>query len=370
VVIPDPALQAMLRGILGKPVDPITLYDIRNLQYLYDANLGIASIDGLQPAINVGYADFSDNFIHDASPMANWSTLQTLILDNNPLGNIAFASTLPQLAVLSLRNTGIRDVSPLAVETNLTFLDVSYDAITNAGSLAGATSLEVLDLDGTGIQDLSFVTNLPQLQSISFAHDEVRDLRPLLGLKNLVSVDLQDNGLDFSPGSSNAVVLAALEAAGVYIPQLAQTSSPFILSGSPWLYASNQLAIAFTCYPGRTYTLQASTNLVQWTSLAVLTNASFTNCFTNIPQGNFPRRFFRIAVIAAPPPLTLGVPVRNLNGTMSIAAFGVTKTSVLQTSSNLLQWTSVATNTATNSVIFIDASPGNGMRRFYRLWVP
>src|SRR5581483_1365195 len=137
VVIPDPALQAMLRGILGKPVDPITLYDIRNLQYLYDANLGIASIDGLQPAINVGYADFSDNFIHDASPMANWSTLQTLILDNNPLGNIAFASTLPQLAVLSLRNTGIRDVSPLAVETNLTFLDVSYDAITNAGSLAG-----------------------------------------------------------------------------------------------------------------------------------------------------------------------------------------------------------------------------------------
>jgi hypothetical protein len=371
VTVPDPALNAMLRGILDKPTAPITLYDIRNLQYLYSGGLGISNLDGLQAAINVGYADLSNNRIQDPSIISNWTGLQTLILDNNPLVNINFISSLPQLGVLSLRSAGVKNVAPLAGETNLTFLDLSYDPITNANFLADDASLEVLDLDGTGIRSLSFVTSLQHLESISFAHDEISDLTPLLGLADLVSVDLGDNQMSFIPGTPNASVLATLQAEGVYIPQLSQQAEqPTILPGSPYLFGSNLLSIRFTGYVGRTYTLQDSTNMVQWGNVTVTSGTGLTNCFTNVPQGSLNRRFFRIAVIPPPPPLTLGIPFQNADGSYTIPAYGVTRTSVLQASSNLLQWSSIATNSSTNNVIFVDLGATNVSRRFYRLWLP
>jgi len=371
VNVPDPALNAMLRDILGKPTGSITLYDIRNLQYLYSSGKGITNLDGLQAAINVGYADLSNNRIHDGSIISNWTGLQTLILDNNPLSDINFISNLPQLGILSLRNTGIKNAAALAGETNLTFLDLSYDPITTANFLTGDTNLEVLDLDGTGIKDLSFVASLPKLESISFAHDEVSDLSPLLRLPDLIAIDLQDNGLYFNPGTPNASVLAALQAEGVYIPQLSQQPGrPVILPGSPYLLGSNLLSISFIGYAGRTYTLQDSTNMAHWGNVTATIGTGLTNCFTNVPQGALLQRFFRVAVFPPPPPLTLGVPVRNLDGSYTIPAFGVTRTSVLQVSSNLLQWSSIATNSSTNNVIFVDLSATNVARRFYRLWLP
>jgi Leucine-rich repeat (LRR) protein len=370
VVLPDPALYAFVWGILGDPPGPITLYDIRNLQYLYSGGLGITNLDGLQAAINVGYADLSNNRIRDGSIVSNWIGLQTLILDNNPLTNINFISSLPQLGILSLRNTGIKNAAPLAGETNLTFLDLSYDPITNANFLANDTNLEVLDLDGTGIKDLSFVTSLPRLESISFAHDEVIDLSPLLALPDLISINLEDNGLYFFPGTPNASVLAALQAAGVYIAPSSQPEQPVILPGSPYLFGSNLLSILFTGYAGRSYTLQDSTNMLQWGNVTITTGTGLTNCFTNVPQGPLSFRFFRIAVIAPPPPLSLGIPVLNPDGSYKIPAFGVTRTSVLQVSSNLLHWSSIATNSSTSNVFFIDLGATNVSRRFYRLWLP
>lgn len=68
---------------------------------------------------------------------------------------------------------------------------------------------------------------------------------------------------------------------------------------SPVQPFTNQFTVAFTCEPGRTYTLQASTNLTHWDDVCFTTNEG-----TNTRAGylgdvffrNYQRRFYRIKI--------------------------------------------------------------------------
>jgi hypothetical protein len=60
--------------------------------------------------------------------------------------------------------------------------------------------------------------------------------------------------------------------------------------GTPWISSSNQIQFDMTGVPGLVYTVQASTNLLDWVSL--VTNVSpFT--FHDSASGNFSRRYYR-----------------------------------------------------------------------------
>ena len=55
----------------------------------------------------------------------------------------------------------------------------------------------------------------------------------------------------------------------------------------------NQFRFTLHGEAGRSYTLQASTNLMNWTALTNFVSATGTNQFTDATAANFPRRFYR-----------------------------------------------------------------------------
>jgi hypothetical protein len=87
----------------------------------------------------------------------------------------------------------------------------------------------------------------------------------------------------FEPGFNNSVAASAV----------------FVL-GKPMFFTSESFPgngtfqLTFSGVPGNSYVLQASTNLVNWTSLS--TNNAPTNLFKWVDPGasNFPSRFYRV----------------------------------------------------------------------------
>jgi hypothetical protein len=257
----------------------------------------------------------------------------------------------------------------------MVYLDLGDNLITNIGLVTGFRHLGSLDLDGTGLYDISFLANLTYLPAIIISHNEIGDLRPLRSLNSLLYADFSDNGLNLSPGtitgSNNAAVVAKLQSRGVTIPTLDQSSHTSILPGSPYRAFGGNLALDFSTVPGRTYTVQSSTNLTNWTDLAILSSTSPILTYDTSDRGVLKQRFFRINASALPPRMVLGTPLMASNGAVILPVFGVgNQPFVLQTSTNLVQWTSLFTNRALNGSFCINATATNAPRRYYRLKFP
>jgi len=85
----------------------------------------------------------------------------------------------------------------------------------------------------------------------------------------------------FAPGYNNSVAVSAL----FLVQPVAFTSQGF----------TNQIfQLGFTGIPGSNYVLQATTNLVTWTSLATTTAVSNQFNLYDLQATNFPRRFYRV----------------------------------------------------------------------------
>jgi hypothetical protein len=91
--------------------------------------------------------------------------------------------------------------------------------------------------------------------------------------------------------------LQASNAAGaICIRTLAFTATPApprILAAS-LVWTNGQFSFTLQSQAGSAVEIQASTNLVDWTSLATLTNQTGTLPFTDT-DSTFPRRFYRLS---------------------------------------------------------------------------
>jgi internalin A len=372
VTISDPALEAQLRDALGQATGPLTLYDLRSLQSLFASGAGITNLLGLQPAINLQTLDLSANLFFDASILNGLTNLQTLILDGTRLQNFKFVSQLNNLNELSARETGIQNIAALGHKPFLNLLDLSYNLITNVELLTNLTAVSDLTLEACGLHDISFLTNMPALQFLDLANNDIADLRPLLSLSNLISLDVSGNGLDLSPGTTNGTVVAMLESRGVAIPSASQFFQPAILPGSPSRLLAGARTIQFSSIPGRTFTVQASSNLFLWINLGVIGSTASTSSFSDTNAAAVPRRFYRILTGSSPPTMLVGnvSPATGFSANI-IPVFGTgTNRFALDASSDLKHWTALCTNSALNGGIAIDTSATNSPRRFYRLRIP
>jgi hypothetical protein len=102
----------------------------------------------------------------------------------------------------------------------------------------------------------------------------------------------------FTPDVADLYIfrLQASNAAGaICIRTLAFTATPApprILAAS-LVWTNGQFSFTLQSQPGSAVEIQASTNLVDWTSLATLTNETGTLPFTD-PDKTFTRRFYRL----------------------------------------------------------------------------
>ena len=229
VDIPDEALRRYLRAELGREEGELTCADLASLTWLeygFEAEEPVRSLEGLQYAVNLESAQFvADLFepahlIEDLSPLAdltnlksvevvndksldlsslaNLSSLNTLTLSVATLGDLTPIANLKNLEFLNLSspNTdslGISDLSFAANLTELTTLNLAHNQISDLAPLASLTKLESLVLAENQVGDLAPLTNLTQLEQLVLYDNQVADLTPLRNLTSLKSIDLADN---------------------------------------------------------------------------------------------------------------------------------------------------------------------------------
>ncbi len=130
---------------------------------------------------------------------------------------------------------------------------------------------------------------------------------------------------------------------------------------------------AFTMQVGipgaEAYVVQASTNLMDWQPILTNDVPGWLN-FTDFDSTNHPLRFYRMAWPGPAQAPQLSAPgIAGAGGFRVHVAATAGQAWAIQTSSDLVNWTSVFTNQSGGAMDFVDASATNSSRRFYRSWL-
>ena len=160
---------------------------------------------------------------------------------------------------------------------------------------------------------------------------------------------------------------------GWFVENVARVlAPPVILVNDPGFgVRSNQFDFNVSAVPGQVVIIEASTDLANWapiqtnvvTSLALVT-------FTDWQTGLFLHRFYRVRLYQGPlPPPGIGGNPGFQSGKFGFNLGGVAGQSVVvETSTNLLNWTALSTNTLTTAPLyFSDPAPTTSPQRFYRI---
>ena len=196
ITIADAILRGHILAVLGKAAEqPLSAADMAELKSLNLRHAGVASLSGLEHAINLEELDLSFNPLADLSSLAALPALASLDLDGVSLANLAPLSSLTGLSRLSLRDNAIVELAPLAELTGLTRLDLGGNQVANLYPLSGLTELTELWLDGNRISDISALAPLTRLTQLDLSDNRIRYLHALSGMQQLDTLKLAGNGL-------------------------------------------------------------------------------------------------------------------------------------------------------------------------------
>ncbi len=118
---------------------PIYASDLAQLTDLEASNRGIASLNGLEHAVNLRSLNLANNQISSLDPL----TRRTSTRDEDA----GAALGLSRLETLVLDNNRISDLSPLSLLTNHVNLSIDNNHVTLLDSLKALTSLQRLSVD-------------------------------------------------------------------------------------------------------------------------------------------------------------------------------------------------------------------------------
>jgi Leucine-rich repeat (LRR) protein len=137
----------------------------------------------------------SQSNIIDLSELGSLVALSELNLSGNAeLNHTEELSTLIQLHILNLAETGLTELVDLESLTQLTHLQIQHNSITSISSLAGLSQLQVLDASHNAISDVTLLSGLTQLRSLNLASNTITTgVASLTSLTQLTQLDLSDN---------------------------------------------------------------------------------------------------------------------------------------------------------------------------------
>jgi Leucine-rich repeat (LRR) protein len=185
--------------------------------------------------------EWSDTFLSDFDPLWEIPTLVSLALSELPLTN---PPALPQLQTLYMNACGFTDFWFATNCPQLTFLSLTFNSITNVTPLLLLTNLKWCFLGGNHLTDIAPLTN---------------DLHALMYL------DIQQNRLPLTPGSPGRIILTNVQERGIFVYAGGQHYSPRLEFVKAFQSGTNDfLRFRFNADPQVLFTIQLSTNLVQW----------------------------------------------------------------------------------------------------------
>jgi hypothetical protein len=148
-------------------------------------------------------------------------------------------------------------------------------------------------------------------------------------------------------------------------PPLRLSGAGFSTNGGFQLAVNGQI--------GQAYTLQASTNLVDWVSILNFTCTNSPMYVVDSPAKNYGRRFYRLAqgtLLVPVSPIVLGFglpPLWTTNGLSLMLQGPAGSNYTIQTSADLLIWLPITNFMNANSPLyFYDPQAKNYKQRFYR----
>lgn len=224
ITIPDSELMQAVRDALGRPTGDLTCLDMALLTQLDHPDGGIADLQGLQYAVNLGNVSLHNNDVTDVSPLADLTALWFLNLNVNEVTDVGPLRNLVNLTDLHLCCTtgNITDVTPLEGMSNLVWFNISNhdlgndvvwqllgnypdlrgmwisnNDLTDFTPLADWPDLEILQIFGSTISDFTPIAALSQLHTLEIGWSTITDITPLydmtqLGYLNLNSLGLSD----------------------------------------------------------------------------------------------------------------------------------------------------------------------------------
>jgi hypothetical protein len=134
--------------------------------------------------------------------------------------------------------------------------------------------------------------------------------------------------------------------------------------GPVLLLSGGAVQVGVTGLAGQTYLIQASTDLVNWTTLTTLTLTNGTGQFIDSSPANVNQRFYRAVVFSAAQPQLGSVSLLS-GGVVQLGVKGLSgQTYIIEASTNLVIWAPIYTNGG--SFMFTDPNAPNYNRRFYR----
>jgi len=117
------------------------------------------------------------------------------------------------------------------------------------------------------------------------------------------------------------------------------------------------------------YAIQASTNLVDWTSIMTNSTPGLLS-FTDPESLQYPKRFYRVAGPTPYLPPKVSVPTVTNGGTFSMMVESQPgQPCTVLYSANQIDWIPVITNQSGGAFEFLDATASTVSRRFYRAWI-
>lgn len=239
VVIPDPGLDAAIRGTLQKPTGPLTEQDLLGLTHLDAPNRNIKAIDGLEGAVN----------------------LISLGLERNGLTNFALPPQLTNLVTLDLSfNALVHCVIP-SEATNLTSISLGDNRLTDLNLPGTLSSLVNLNLDDNGLASFNLSSNLTSLMVFDIGFNSLTQLTIPSGMTNLAILIASGNQLTNFNVPDDMTGLTQLE---LHINQLSSFDLPQSVSGLTNLDLSENELASFGLPEGLTNlaTLDLSFNLL------------------------------------------------------------------------------------------------------------
>jgi hypothetical protein len=263
----------------------------------------------------------------------------------------------PGLAVQSMNWSPIN--SNLVVVT----VHVVNDGATTNGAVT--LSLNEGSASGTNLFSQSLGTLAPG------ASVDVNFLWNVFGLPDNVSIYAVLSG----PGMSNNFSIANTTG------QLTVNLAPPPWIGECQYLPDGRFQMAIYGAEGRSYVLQASTNLVNWVPVLSFSCTNTPTVVVDSASVNYAKRFYRIAPLSSMlarlssvPPPRLGFDAAR---PMTADGFGLSLEGLsgigyrVDVSTNLADWAPLTSFLSTNSLMYFrDSGATNGSRRFYRAVVP
>lgn len=182
-----------------------------NLEMLYIQESQVTDISPLASCVNLKQLYLMFSNITDISPLANLTQLFNLHVDANPftdyspiakltglkefgsrysnIQDLSFLKEWRNLNLLYLWDNDISDLAPLQNLKNLTLLELSYNNISDISLLSDFSTLKKLYLGSNNLQDIGTLANLTALELLMLHDNHIADISALGGLTNLVDLN-------------------------------------------------------------------------------------------------------------------------------------------------------------------------------------